>query len=77
MDTPDKKVFYYFSDKKGGDLIQLVAHINQSRVKNAAIWISGEKQPAKGTLPKEKKPAKAKFSEDIRVLTSGAIPPWQ
>lgn len=62
--TPDKKVFYCFSDKKGGDAIQLVAHINQIGVKDAASWIAGEEQPIKrDNEPKEKKPTKAPPSE--------------
>lgn len=54
--TPSKASYYCFADKKGGDVIQLVAHIKDIDVKEAAQWLSG-------SVPKEKKPRKSKPSE--------------
>ena len=42
MITPEKGVFYCFSDQTGGDQLQLVAHIRQCGVKDAAQWIAGD-----------------------------------
>lgn len=46
--TPDKSVYYCFSDGKGGDQIALVAHIRGCSIKEAASFLAGNK-------PEEKK----------------------
>lgn len=39
--TPDKGVYYCFTDGKGGDVIALVAHVKGIGVKEAATWLHG------------------------------------
>lgn len=39
--TPAKSLFFCFSDQKGGDQLQLVAHIRGCDVKAAAEWLAG------------------------------------
>lgn len=39
--TPSKGAFYCFSEKKGGDLIALAAHIRGESVKDAAVFLAG------------------------------------
>lgn len=53
--TPEKGAFYCFGGKTGGDVIQLVAHIQGTDVKTAAAYLSG-------TVPEEK-PDKKPASE--------------
>jgi len=55
--TPSKNAYYCFTDKKGGDVIQLVAHIHEIGVKEAAKWLSS-------AVPEEKKRKPTKSSED-------------
>lgn len=54
--TPDKSVFFCFSDGKGGDALQLVAHVKGMGVKQAAEWLQGPANPipGKGNTSKEK-----------------------
>lgn len=55
--TPDKNVYYCFSDSKGGDVIALVAHVMGIGVKEAAQWLAGptsaKEKTAKGESPSE------------------------
>lgn len=46
--TPAKNLFFCFADKKGGDQIQLAAHIRDESTKDAAEWLGGKVQD-KGT----------------------------
>lgn len=50
--TPDKGLFFCFSDQKGGDQLALVAHVRGGSVKDAAAWLYGS--PEKVNTPKEK-----------------------
>jgi DNA primase len=55
--TPDKGVYYCFSQGKGGDALQLVAHVKGIGVKQAGEWLQGSPQqdnPSKGNRSKEK-----------------------
>jgi DNA primase len=54
--TPSKNAFYCFGGKKGGDVIELVAHIKECGAKEAAQFLVGP-------VPKEKKPTKSPPSE--------------
>lgn len=45
--TPDKEAWYCFGCKKGGDLISLVAHIRDIKIRDAALAIAEEL----GTVP--------------------------
>lgn len=51
--TPSKGAYYCFTDKRGGDAIELVAHINDMSVKEAAGFLAGsvpeERDKKKGT----------------------------
>lgn len=38
--TPERQAYYCFADQKGGDLIQLAAHIKDISVKDAAQFLS-------------------------------------
>lgn len=52
--TPDKNVFFCFSDGKGGDVLQLVSHVKKIGVKEAASWLAGPssaKEKEKGDKP--------------------------
>lgn len=62
--TPEKGVFYCFSDGKGGDVIQLVAHIEGVGIKQAAAWIAGD-TPEREAKPKERA---AQSSEGFQPL---------
>lgn len=51
--TPEKG-FYCFDAKSGGDVLQLVAHINGCDVKEAAMWLSeAEPEEKKKAAPSE------------------------
>jgi len=47
--TPSKGAFYCFADKKGGDLIALVSHIEGIPVKDAAVFIADQAGMGTGT----------------------------
>ena len=47
--TPEKGVFYCFTNQKGGDLIALAAHINECGMRDAAEFIHSS-----STVPPEK-----------------------
>ena len=49
--TPGKNLFYCFTWGKGGDVLQLVAHVKGISIKEAAEFLAGK--PA-GNTPKEK-----------------------
>lgn len=44
--TPEKGVYFCFTDGRGGDQLQLVAHAKGISVKDAAAWLQGA-EPAK------------------------------
>lgn len=50
--TPEKNVFFCFSQKKGGDVLNLVAHIKQCSIKEAAEFI---KEKMEAPAPAAKK----------------------
>ncbi|MFS4438611.1 CHC2 zinc finger domain-containing protein [Paracoccaceae bacterium GXU_MW_L88] len=78
--TPSKKVYYCFSDQKGGDVIALVAHINGIGVKEAAQWLTGDNSPnnklsTKDTPPSEGfKPLQYLQHEHDAVIALGFEP---
>lgn len=47
--TPAKNLFYCFSAQSGGDQLQLVAHVLNKTVKEAAEWLGGTVQKDTGT----------------------------
>jgi hypothetical protein len=55
--TPEKGVYYCFTDGKGGDVIALVAHVKGIGAKEAAQWLSGpvpaKEKTSKGETPTE------------------------
>lgn len=59
--TPEKGVFYCFSNGKGGDVIAMVSHVKGIGVKEAAQWLAGP------NTAKEKS-GKGKSSEGFRPL---------
>lgn len=58
--TPAKQAYFCWAEKKGGDLIALVAHIRQTDAKAAANWLVRDSSdsprnrtsPDKGTVPR-------------------------
>ncbi len=60
--TPDKNVYFCFSDGKGGDQLQLVAHVKGISVKQAAEWLQGPASP---------KPGKSKEKENAPETSDG------
>ncbi|MEM0989695.1 MAG: CHC2 zinc finger domain-containing protein [Pseudomonadota bacterium] len=79
--TPEKGVYYCFSDGKGGDVIALVAHVKGLGAKEAAAWIAGDTCQQSKTDPKEKKGSERGFkpldyldSEHEAVLAVGFEP---
>ena len=46
--STDRNVFYCLTDCKGGDQLQLVAHVKGITVKEAAEWLQGPASPTKG-----------------------------
>lgn len=62
--TPEKGVYFCFSDGKGGDQLQLVAHVKGMSVKQAAEWLQGSvSQKAK------EKTTKGEVSEGFQPLS--------
>ncbi|MEM6931973.1 MAG: CHC2 zinc finger domain-containing protein [Pseudomonadota bacterium] len=59
--TPEKGVYYCFSDGRGGDVIALVGHIARLSAKQAATWIAGSTDKLGKTDPKEKKGSERGF----------------
>ena len=57
--TPDKNLFFCFSDGKGGDAISLVAHVKGIGVKAAAEWLQGSATPTPSNGKTSKEKAKA------------------
>ncbi len=55
--TPDKGVYYCFSDGKGGDQLALAAHIKGCSVKEAAEWLSNEPEKAPQAKERSGKPS--------------------
>ena len=53
--TPEKGVYYCFSDGKGGDVIALEGHVMGLGVKDAAAWIAGDTCHKDKTDPKERR----------------------
>lgn len=51
--TPEKGLYYCFSQGKGGDQLALVSHVKQVGVKEAAAWLTQD-TPEEETKPKEK-----------------------
>ncbi len=45
--TPNKGLYYCFSEQKGGDQLALIGHVKQMGVKDAAAWLSRD-NPHKG-----------------------------
>lgn len=69
--TPDKGLFYCFTNGKGGDAIALVAHVKGLTIREAAEWLHGpakQDTPAKGDRSKEKAKAEDKPSEGFKPL---------
>jgi DNA primase len=59
--TPDRNLFYCFSEKKGGDQIQLVQHITGLDVQDAAAYLSPHPGAAHNSpVPEQKKAAATK-----------------
>src|ERR1700712_478258 len=48
--TPSKSAFYCFADKKGGDQIALVAHIQGMAVRDAALFLAGDNRTSNSTV---------------------------
>lgn len=67
--TPDKGVYFCFTDGKGGDVLQLVVHIKGVGVKQAAEWLQGPAKviPDKGNRSKEKETG-VEASEGFKAL---------
>jgi DNA primase len=59
--TPDKGVYYCFSEAKGGDCIALAAHIKGCSAKEAAQFLSGP-------VPEERTQERPKSSEGFKPL---------
>jgi CHC2 zinc finger len=47
--TPAKNLFYCFVQEKGGDQIQLVAHVRGCEVQQAAAWLQATSTTVQGT----------------------------
>ena len=62
--TPEKGVYYCWTEGKGGDVIALVAHVKGLSVKEAAEYLAG---PPAGQTAKEKT-TKAEPSEGFKAL---------
>lgn len=60
--TPDKNVYFCFSEGKGGDQLQLISHVKRIGVKEAAEWLGGT------TTAKEKAPKGQTPSEGFKPL---------
>jgi DNA primase len=54
--TPEKNVYFCFSDGKGGDQLQLISHVRGCSVKEAAQWLQGA-PTAKEKAPKGEQPS--------------------
>lgn len=52
--TPEKGVYYCFTEAKGGDVIALVGHVRGLSAKDAAAWIAGD-TPERETVPRERR----------------------
>ncbi len=65
--TPDKGVFYCFSAKKGGDVIALVAHIEEIGMKTAAEQLA-ERYCTVGTVQSRTVPQETRGKEGERTL---------
>lgn len=54
--TPDKNLYFCFSEKKGGDTLQLIAHVlGMKNAKEAAEWLQGPaKQDSTGKVHRSK-----------------------
>lgn len=52
--TPEKGVYYCFSDEKGGDQLALIAHIRRCSAKEAAQWLKGDTPKQEEYSPEEK-----------------------
>jgi len=64
--STDRNVFYCFTDGKGGDQLQLVAHVKGMTVKEAAEWLQGPASPKPGNS--KEKTTKAEPSEGFKAL---------
>jgi DNA primase len=64
--TPEKSVFFCFTQGKGGDVLQLVAHVKGITVKEAAEWLQGPASPKPGNS--KEKTTKAEPSEGFKAL---------
>lgn len=65
--SPDRGIFYCFSQGKGGDVIALVAHIKGIGVKEAANWIVG-KSSVPGTSKEKAAKAEAPSEGGFKAL---------
>lgn len=61
--TPEKGVFYCFTQQEGGDLIALTAHINGTGVREAAEFINNSL-----TVPPEKVVKETRSNEKLQPL---------
>ena len=68
--TPSKGVFYCFTDKKGGDMLALVAHIQNVPIKEAGQFIA-DKVKAPHTVPEKKKGEEAVSLQPLEYLDMG------
>ena len=83
--TPGKHAYFCWAEKKGGDLIALVAHIRQTDAKAAANWLvrdsdnspRNHQSPDRGTVPRtdsELKPLEYLESDHEAVAAVGFDP---
>lgn len=61
--TPEKGVYYCFTDQKGGDLISLAAHVRGTAMKDAAQYINSSI-----TVPEERVAKETKTNEKLQPL---------
>lgn len=61
--TPEKGVYYCFTDQKGGDLIALAAHVQGVGMREAAEFIHNS-----STVPREKAVKETKANEKLQPL---------
>lgn len=76
--TPDKGVYFCFSDGKGGDQLQLISHLRGCSVKEAAQWLHGapaaKEKSTKGTPSEGFKPLEYLQYDHEAVVALGFEP---
>ncbi len=76
--TPAKKAYYCFAEKKGGDVIALVAHVRGIGQRAAAEWLLGQCRPAESfpqrgnATDRQRKP---KSSAALRLIQTDQLKP--